>query len=136
MTMTRKMLNLPPEAAYQVREASLGELGDAAADIATASSLAGRESHPEWFRGHVERFDQHRALLDAIGWEDPEPVEIDLAEHGRAFFAGLELLLETELYLARVSKENEGGNHQRRTAERHIEQIEACLASALVVIGI
>jgi hypothetical protein len=134
--MTSKMLNLPPVAAYHLRQASLSELGDAASDIATASSLAGRTSHPEWFAGHVERFDQYRALLDAIGWEDPEPVEVDLAKHARAFFAGLEVLLETERDLARVSGEKDGGRERRRTAERHIEQIEACLESALVVIGI
>ncbi len=83
-----------------VRPVRLGlhtELGAAASEIDKVSIEWGRHEHPEWYEKPLAKFDATRALLDVVGWGEPEqadPVEIDLDEHKGALLAALREQME------------------------------------------
>ena len=114
---------IPAQIVNVVRSAALTELGEAAAQIEEASIGYEKERHPENFAGPLKRFDETRALVDALGWSDSERV-IDLDVHGQALARALESRLITERY---HSEEASTDPSSRRATECVIRWLECFL---------
>jgi hypothetical protein len=124
-------LTVPAEIAGHLRCGLHMELGHAAEEIATLSTLRDRESYPDWYAEPLQQLDAARALLDAVGWsltDSPEPVEIDLDQHRPILVAALTGLLEIERDLVDVDPSFEGAERQRKRASRAVREIEGFLA--------
>jgi hypothetical protein len=124
-------LTVPAEIVGHLRCGLHMELGHAAGEIATLSTLRDRESYPDWYVEPLQQLDAARALLDAVGWsltDSPEPVEIDLDQHRPIFVAALTGLLEIERDLTDVDPSFEGAERQHKRASRAVREIEGFLA--------
>jgi len=89
---TTHTITIPADMVGRVRNSLFGELGGAAHDVGQASEQWGRESHPEWFADPLAAFDRARALMDHLGWTEPNPpaaAQIDVAVYGDLFLATL-----------------------------------------------
>jgi hypothetical protein len=94
-------LTVPSEMVRYLRDGLHNEIGNAAQAISQVVVEAGHDQHPEWYREPLEHFDQLRALLDLIGWDDtstPAEVRVNLREHQRAILAalGVEMIVATD----------------------------------------
>ncbi len=122
-----QMLTVPAEVVVQLRGALLEELGRPATEIAYAGVLSDRFEHLERITDPLQRFDRHRALLDAIGWQQTaETVDIDLSAHRWALLACLERLLAVERDLAKAPSHPEDTD-QYWQAESNARAIERFL---------
>ena len=71
-------------------------LGNAASRVAKVTYTPDREFHPEWYAPHRERFEHACALLDLIGWSEPQqsvPIQVNAREHGQTMIEALEVRL-------------------------------------------
>lgn len=71
-------------------------LSNAASRVAKVTYTPDREFHPEWYTPHRERLERACALLDLIGWSQPEqsaPIQVNAREHGQAMIEALEARL-------------------------------------------
>ncbi|MGN6371535.1 MAG: hypothetical protein ACTHM1_00870 [Solirubrobacteraceae bacterium] len=87
-----KKFTIPAGLVRSVRLGLHTELGTAADEIETVSVERGRHEHPEWYEKPLAKLDATRALLDVVGWGEPEQaaeVDIDLDEHREALLAAL-----------------------------------------------
>ena len=124
-------LTVPAEIVGHLRCGLHMELGHAAGEIATLSTLRDRESYPDWYTEPLQQLDAARALLDAVGWsltDSPDSVEIDLDRHGPILVTALVGLLEIERDLMEVDLSFEGAEQQRTRASRAVREIESFLA--------
>ncbi len=125
------ILIVPAEIVGHLRCGLHMELGHAAEEIATLSTLRDRESYPGWYAEPLQQLDAARALLDAVGWntiDNPKPVEIEVDRHRPILVAALICLLEIESDLVDVDPSFEGAVRQRRRASRAVREIESFLA--------
>jgi hypothetical protein len=106
-----------------VREARYGlhsVLGQAAQEVSLITDRKGRETHPEWYREPLVRFDRARMLLDLLGWGDPArpgDVLLDVREHGWALLKGLKVaLIVGDDDLAEASRVDEERKARREPA--------------------
>ncbi len=85
-----QMLTVPAEVVVQLRGALLERLGRPATEITYAGVLSDRFKHLERITDPLQRFDRHRALLDAeIGWRRTVRRYPDLSAHRWALLACL-----------------------------------------------
>jgi hypothetical protein len=130
--MSRSLV-VPPAVVPILRSALINEVGDAASEISTVSSLAEREWHPQWFASHLDHFDTHRSLLDLVGWGESDgqtELEIDLDWHRAPLLNALINQLDLELDLMDVDPTIGGAARQRRRAEISARAIESFLADS------
>jgi len=124
-------LTVPAEIVGHLRCGLHMELGHAAEEIATLSTLRDRETYPGWYAEPLQQLDAARALLDVVRWspiDDSEPVTIDFDQHQPILVAALTGLLEIERDLMDVDPSFEGGERQRKRASRAVREIESFLA--------
>ncbi|HUB73081.1 MAG TPA: hypothetical protein VL979_03455 [Solirubrobacteraceae bacterium] len=124
-------LTVPAEIVGHLRCGLHIELGHAAEEIATLSTLRDRETYPGWYAEPLQQLDAARALLDVVRWstiEDSEPVTIDFDQHQPILVAALTGLLEIERDLMDVDPSFEGAERQRKRASRAVGEIESFLA--------
>ena len=96
MLATFAAVSVPGEVAGLLRSGLHVALGQTAQAIDSATIEAGREAAPGLYAVLLAEFDDARALLDAIGWVDEEPVapvSLDLAEHRSALLHALQMAL-------------------------------------------
>jgi|CZKG01.1.fsa_nt_gi hypothetical protein len=124
------MTTIPADAVLRLREALYGQLGDIAEELASLVRTPGHERHTEWSEP-VARFDRTRALLDEIGWNEPDPeqrAEIDLDQHRQVIVAALSDQLESERYL--MAEQGPAAEQQRQRAYARALTIETFMAAA------
>jgi hypothetical protein len=91
-----QLITVPAEMLGELRNGLYTVLGDAAQGISQITDVGGRESHPEWYAEHRERFERTWALLDLIGWSEPKhpsAFRLDLHRHGQAMIEALDVRL-------------------------------------------
>jgi hypothetical protein len=84
-TMSTTM-TVPAEIVGHLRCGLHVELGHAAEEIATLSTLRDRESYPDWYAEPLRKLDAARVLLDAVGWsmiDTPSPSRSRSTSTGR-----------------------------------------------------
>lgn len=122
-------VTVSPELAKLLRSALLSELGEPVEKLADASLAAEKEKHPEWFLEPLAALDGLRAVLEAIGWGEPErqePVNLDLDVLGAAVAKALKTQLEVEHDYAKREQDDPAGEG---VAVRNAGLIEQFLAS-------
>lgn len=124
--------NIPAEAVVILRSALLSELGVAAGELDEASLSHDKEHHPEWFLKPLAALDAQRAVLDLLGWGEPDsqgPVPINLGPHRDVIAKAMRTRLEVERdYMNETSVK--GARQQRETATRNARVIEGFLKSS------
>jgi hypothetical protein len=91
-----QLITVPAEMLRELRNGLHTVLGDAAQGISQITDVGGRESHPEWYAEHRERFERTWALLDLIGWSEPKhpsALRLDFRQHGQAMIEALDVRL-------------------------------------------
>jgi hypothetical protein len=91
-----QLITVPAEMLRELRNGLHTVLGDAAQGISQITDAGGRESHPEWYAEHRERFERTWALLDLIGWSEPQhpsALRLDFRQHGQAMIEALDVRL-------------------------------------------
>jgi hypothetical protein len=78
-----------------VRDGLRSQIATTSQWIAEAQSLRGGGEHPKRFQAPLEDQDSLRALMDVLGWQEPddsmaEGIEIDLSTHGWALSEALQ----------------------------------------------
>ncbi|HEY5342889.1 MAG TPA: hypothetical protein VIJ66_04440 [Solirubrobacteraceae bacterium] len=89
-------LTVPAEMVGHLRNGLHSVIGGAARDISQTTEQPGREHHPESYEEPREHYDRTCALLDLIGWGDPEQptqAQVDLPTHRWALMEALDVLL-------------------------------------------
>ncbi len=122
---------IPADAARLLRDALYREVGIA------GEGLHARLSSPnaprlDWGEP-VAQFDQARAVLDLIGWNErqPEPdAVLDIQPHRRTIIRALRGSLATERHLASEPGHDADAKHQRAGARARARTIEAWAKSA------
>jgi hypothetical protein len=90
------IITVPAEIVSQVRIGLPNVLADGAEEITAAVEREGYERSPKWFQGGRAKLERACALLDLIGWSEPEraaAVRVDLREHGKALNEALRVML-------------------------------------------
>jgi hypothetical protein len=124
-------LTIPAEIVAHLRCGLHIELGHAAEEIATLSTLRDRETLPDWYTGPLQQLDIARAMLDAVGWsttETPPRVEIDLDQHLTMLVTALTGLLAIERDLMDVDPLFDRAERQRKRASLAVREIEGFLS--------
>jgi hypothetical protein len=123
--------NIPPEVVAILRSALLSDLGVAAGELDEASLSHDKEHHPEWFLEPLAALDAQRAVLDLLGWGEPDsqgPVPIELNAHRDVIAKAMRTRLEVERdYMNETSVK--GARQQRETATRNARVIEGFLSA-------
>jgi hypothetical protein len=123
--------HIQPEVVVILRSALLSDLGVAAGELDEASLSHDKEHHPEWFLKPLATLDAQRAVLDLLGWSEPEaqdPVPINLDAHRDVIAKAMSTRLEVERdYMNETSVE--GARQQRETATRNARVIEEFLSA-------
>jgi len=123
--------NIPADAVAILRSALLSDLGVAAGELDEASLSHDKEHHPEWFLRPLAALDAQRAVLDLLGWREPDaqdPVPINLNAHRDVIAEAMRTRLEVERdYMNETSVK--GARQQRETATRNARVIEEFLSA-------
>jgi hypothetical protein len=127
MTIT----HIPPKAIVILRSALLSELGVPAGHVEEASMTHDKEKHPERFLQPLALLDRHRAVLDLLGWSEPDiqdSVPIDLDAHLAVIANAMRTRLDVERdYMNETNVR--GARRQRETATRNARVIEEFLSA-------
>jgi hypothetical protein len=92
-------ISIPAECVPILRSALLSLIGTPAGRIELASVGRNKEKHPERFLEPLAEIDEHRAILEVLGWADPavrEPVSLDLDAHRGVVSRSLHTRLDVE----------------------------------------
>lgn len=122
--------HIPAIAVAILRSALLSQLGVPAGELDEACMSPNKEKHPERFLEPVRVLDAHRAVLDAIGWQEPdkqEPVSLDIDAHRAVIAQAMCTRLEVEHDYMSEHAEVAGAKQQRHTAVHNARIIEEFL---------
>lgn len=124
-------LTIPSNLAQVLRGAVISELGNAASSIAGYSEPGSDPLGPDDLIEMLEELDAHRALLEAIGFDqdgEQGPMQVDLEAHGDTLRAALESELAARRDFLDVDPSFEGAAQQRERAARDVRALETVLA--------
>jgi len=122
-------ITIPAETVKLLRASVLNELGNVASDIAQLTEPGGEED-PRTLPELLDQLDGHRALLGAIGHQQPQrqtQVHVDLSAHSTALRAAIDTELAVHREFLDVDPNLTGAATQRENAQRHIDLLEALL---------
>ncbi len=124
--------HIPAVAVAILRSALLSQLGIPAGELDEACMSPDKEKHPERFLEPLRALDAHRAVLDAIGWQEPdkqEPVSLDIDAHRAVIAQAMRTRLEVEHDYMNEHADVAGAKQQRHTAVHNARVIEEFLTA-------
>jgi hypothetical protein len=131
-------ISIPADCVPILRSALLSEIGIPAGRIEQASMSRNKEKHPERFLKPLAEIDEHRAVLEVLGWADPaaaEPVSLDLDAHRAVVSRSLHTRLDVERDYMAVDPDAKGAERQRSLATYNARIIEEFLTAHGLVGG-
>jgi hypothetical protein len=124
------VVNVPAEVVVILRSALLSEMGVPAGQLEQASLDHGKEHRPESFLKPLAALDEYRAVLDVIGWEEPqtqEPASFDLDTYRSEIARAMLTRLDVEWDYMQVDPALKGSERQRENATGNAQIIEEFL---------
>jgi ribosome-binding protein aMBF1 (putative translation factor) len=124
-------LTVPAEMVGHLRKGAYIVLGHAAHAIAQITERPDRERHPERYEEPREHFNRICALLDLIGWGDPEQatdIRVDLREHRWALTEALDEALKIADADMEEADVVDAARAERGQAPKRADTIERVLA--------
>jgi hypothetical protein len=122
-------IDIPAECVAILRSSLLSQIGIPAGQVEEASMTHEKENHPEWFRVPLAEIDEHRAVVDRLGWADrdtEESVSLDLGAHRNVIVKALHTRLEVERDYMQID-DVRGVQEQYATAALNSRVIEGFL---------
>jgi hypothetical protein len=124
--------HIPAVAVVILRSALLSELAGPADELDQACGSREKEKHPERFLAPLRTLDTYRAVLDAIGWQQPdrqEPIYLDIDAHRVAIETAMRARLAVEHDYMNERARVPGVVQQRATAAHNARAIEEFLTA-------